>query len=119
MLRLQGEPFGLAIRRPGRTDHGPIEIVAGVDLQSWLGGEAVEYAARSWVVGARRKRYALTCLAVQHEIMVVAMCIDHLLVGAVQSGANGHHLPEVERGAFHSSHFAGRNLIRTRRCVAL
>jgi hypothetical protein len=39
--------------------------------------------------------------------VVVAMRIDHLLERAVQPGADGHHLPEVERCAVHLGDLAG------------
>src|SRR3954452_3369086 len=104
-LRLQADGVALAIDT-ALAAHGPIEIVAGIDLQARLIGEQLHDPPRARRLEPGREPHAG---AVAHtEVVIIAMTAFDLRIVGANTRANWMCLTEVERRAVDGMRWTGQ-----------
>src|ERR1700682_5503741 len=97
MLRFHAKRRPLAVSYAAFSKYGSIEKISSVELQARFGGEHFHHASRRWIRHARGKFQA--AIAVEHEIVVVALSKLQLFVFGVYSGADRRRLSKIERSS--------------------
>src|SRR5262245_36224866 len=96
MLCLERDGAVTRVDAPLLTDHMITEAVAGVDLNSRLGGEDLEQAAAHRIIETRCECRLLAGIVIEYEVMVVASADPELFVILANPIADGRRVAEVE-----------------------
>src|SRR5579883_2992504 len=108
-LRLEAHSIALPVGVPALADHPPSQEVAGVELQPGRRREEVEHTPGARVFEPRDGPQRAGG-AVEHEVVIVAVRENDLLVSAVANvKADWRWVAEIEGRARHGAQLAGRN----------
>jgi hypothetical protein len=111
-LRLECKPGRLPINGPASAGERAIQLIAGIELQPRLVGEYFEHSAALWLLQTRGETLGGGRVRHQHEIMVVTLPVQQLLVGTADARASHNRPPEIEQGALNGPDLTGRYLHR-------
>ena len=100
MLCLQAEPVALLVSMSLFSDEGSVQEIAGIQLYCRFCRIDLKHSTAIWFASSGRQREAVV-LPLDHEIVIVAMSDDQLLVIVVDSGANRRGRREIQRGSFY------------------
>src|SRR5215469_7510075 len=110
MLRLKAESVTPLVDVPALARDGTIQEVARVELYRRLRRRNFEHTARGRLVHAGRRRHPCT-LAIEHEVVVISVPEDELLIVVFDPGPDPGRLREIKGSALDRSQFASGNQV--------
>src|SRR5579862_4389426 len=99
MLRFHAKPVAELVNPAALAGEGPIQKVAGVELQARFSGEDFQNTAAGRFSDAGQERQFAEPF-VEDPVVIVALPELELFIVLVNAGADGGRLAEVERSAF-------------------
>src|SRR4051794_17311973 len=110
MLGLQGQTIAEPVHSAAFAGDGAVQEIAGIELQTWLGGRDLHRATTRRLDDSRRKKQRVCrgAVPIQHPVVVVAVAVANLgVLPLVDSRSDCRRRAEVEWRALH-----GRDLAR-------